>query len=98
MTFRISSQVRGIEEMVDRQVKQWVLTTQQKTSAPVEPEKPAPVITISREKGAEGSLIGKQVAEKLAFHFFDSVIIDHIAGSTKISKYVIQSVDEKRIC
>ena len=69
MLFRISTHVKGIEKLVDKQVKEWLLSTQQKESMKIKPEETHPVITISREKGTEGSVTGEKVASKLKYHF-----------------------------
>ena len=37
------------------------------------------IITISREFGSGGRTIGRMVAEKLGFAFYDKELVDHVA-------------------
>lgn len=48
------------------------------------------VITISREFGSGGRSIGKMVAEKLGYQYYDKEIIEKIAESTGLSKDYIE--------
>lgn len=52
------------------------------------------VITISREFGSGGRTIGKQVAEKLGIHCYDSELIDKIAMESGIAKEYIEKYGE----
>ena len=52
------------------------------------------VITISREFGSGGREIGKRVAEKLGYKFFDAEIIDEVVRSSGISKEIVEKYDE----
>ena len=47
------------------------------------------IITISREFGSGGRTIGKAVAEKLGFRYFDKEIIEKLAEETGLSKEFI---------
>ncbi len=54
-----------------------------------------PFITIAREPGSGGAPIGKELAKKLGFEFYDQRIIDQIAKSSKLRREVVQNIDEK---
>ncbi len=56
-----------------------------------------PVITLSREAGAYGSEIAERLAEVLKMDLMNDQIIGHVAESAKISKKVIESLDEKEV-
>ncbi len=55
-----------------------------------------PFITISREAGSGGRLIGQKVAKQLRYDFYDDRILDEIAKITKTKKYYLKAVDEKQ--
>lgn len=52
------------------------------------------VITISREFGSAGRSIGKLVAEKLGFAYYDKEIIEKLAEETGLSKKYIEKMGE----
>ncbi len=52
------------------------------------------VITIDRQYGSGGREIGKQLAEKLGYKFFDNEIIQLTAGSTGFSPDFVKKNDE----
>ena len=52
------------------------------------------VITISREYGSGGKAIGKLVAEKLGYKFYDAEIIDEVVVSSGLSREIVEKYDE----
>ncbi|HKY74232.1 MAG TPA: cytidylate kinase-like family protein [Patescibacteria group bacterium] len=54
-----------------------------------------PFITIARDPGSGGKLVGQEVAKRLGFAFYDHELIEEIAKSTKLRKSVLDQVDEK---
>ncbi len=52
------------------------------------------VITISREYGSGGRAIGKLVAEKLGYKFYDAEIIDEVVVSSGFSRDIVEKYDE----
>lgn len=52
------------------------------------------VITISREFGSGGRTIGKLVAERLGYKFYDSEIIDEVVKETGFSREIAEKYDE----
>ncbi len=52
------------------------------------------VITISREFGSGGRSIGKMVAEKLGYKFYDSEIIDKVIAESGLSREIVEKYDE----
>ncbi len=53
------------------------------------------IITISREFGSGGRLIGKRLAEKLGIPFYDKQLLDRIAEESGFSKRMIQDAEKK---
>ena len=54
------------------------------------------IITISRELGSGGRLIGKKVADQLGYHFYDREIIDQTAKISGFSKEQILRQSKKK--
>ncbi|MCD8018741.1 MAG: cytidylate kinase-like family protein [Clostridiales bacterium] len=54
------------------------------------------IITIGREFGSGGRELGRLLAEKLQFAYYDKEIISEIANRTELSEQYIQSVVEHR--
>ena len=53
------------------------------------------IITISREFGSGGRLIGKRLAEKLDVPFYDKQLLDRIAEESGFSKEMIKDAEMK---
>lgn len=54
-----------------------------------------PFITIARDPGSGGKIVGQEVAKRLGYAFYDHELIEEIAKSTKLRKSVLDQVDEK---
>ena len=52
------------------------------------------IITISREFGSGGKAIGRAVAEKLGYKFYDAEIIDEVVSSSGLSREIVEKYDE----
>ena len=52
------------------------------------------IITISREFGSGGRTIGRQVAEKLGYKFYDAEIIDRVIEKSGLSREIVEKYDE----
>lgn len=52
------------------------------------------IITISREFGSGGRTIGKMVAEKLGYKFYDAEIIDRVIEKSGLSREIVEKYDE----
>lgn len=55
------------------------------------------IITISREFGSGGREIGKRLADKLGFSYYDREIITEIAKETGMSEEYIKNISEKGV-
>lgn len=53
------------------------------------------IITIGRQLGSNGKLIGKLVAEKLGYKFYDKDVLAEIAKSTGLSSNLFEGIDDK---
>ena len=52
------------------------------------------IITISREFGSGGRTIGRLVAEKLGYKFYDSEIIERVVKESGLSREIVEKYDE----
>lgn len=52
------------------------------------------IITISREFGSGGRTIGRMVAEKLGYKFYDGEIIDRVIETSGLSREIVEKYDE----
>lgn len=82
--------VATVEQLINRQIKRWEMIKKE-----VETIGYVPVITISREPGSGGSIIGRKIAELEDLDFFHKEIIIKIAEDAKISNIVMETLDEK---
>lgn len=52
------------------------------------------IVTISREFGSGGKTIGKEVAEKLGYKFYDAQVIDKVVKESGLSREIVERYDE----
>ena len=53
------------------------------------------IITIGRQFGSGGHLIGEKVAEKLGYAYYDRKLLDLAAEKSGMSHSVVKEADEK---
>jgi cytidylate kinase len=86
--------MKTIELIVDQQIRRWELERHRPAEAEKTPLKPGPIITISRQRGSEGSLVAEKLAELTGFSHFNREIIDQISHEIGTQKRLIESLDE----
>jgi cytidylate kinase len=88
-----------MDKMVQEQLDKWrkLLNKALKQGIDIENFKGGPVITISREPGSGGSEIARRVAKGLNMDLIGGQIIQHVADSARMSRKVIESLDEKEV-
>ncbi len=88
-----------MDKMVQEQLDKWrkLLNKALKQGIDIENFKGGPVITISREPGSGGSEIARRVAKALNMDLIGGQIIQHVADSARMSRKVIESLDEKEV-
>ena len=82
-------------KIVENQVNRWVRNKNNK-SGKSSGKSINPIITISREFGAEGAAIGKKLSEKLDFEFWHNDLLKLISEESGLDEKFLQSLDEKR--
>lgn len=86
---------RMVQSQVDRWRKLFAKASQQ--SLKIENFKGGPIITISREAGAGGSDIARRLSKALGLDLIGGQIIQHVADSAKMSRRVIDTLDEREV-
>lgn len=88
-----------MDRMVQQQLDKWrkILDEALKQGLEIDNFKGGPVITISREPGSGGSEIARRLAKALDMDLIGAQIIQHVADSAKMSRRVIESLDEKEV-
>jgi cytidylate kinase len=88
-----------MDRMVQSQVDKWrkLLATASQQGLKTENFKGGPIITISRDPGAGGSEIARRLAKALSLDLIGGQIIQHVADSAKMSRRVIESLDEREV-
>jgi len=85
---------RSLEQLVNEQLDKWNgLPARSRT----EVEKPAPVVTISREPGSGGTAIARRLSAATGMDLVSGQIIQRVAESTEMSEKVVASLDEKQV-
>jgi len=84
---------RSVEKIIEGQVRQWEL---QRKSQRAEKHTPDPVITVSRQYGACGAAVARQVAQRLGYECCDRKLLDDIAASTDTPRSLLATLDEHR--
>jgi hypothetical protein len=84
----------AIETIVDRQIRRWELERNRPKETVPLPEKPGPIITISRQKGATGSQAAEKLAELTGFTLIGRDIIDQISLDIGTQKRLVETLDE----
>jgi cytidylate kinase len=82
---------RSIEQIIEEQVRKWQFSkTEPKTETPFRP-----MVTISREPGSGGNIIGERLARRLDLDLFHQEMIHEMAKSAKVSSRLLATLDEK---
>lgn len=91
-----------MDRMVEQQLKKWRGLMEEGLDVfdyglESDKVKGGPVITISREPGSGGSEIARKLSKDLSMDLMGGQIIQHVAESAKMSRKVIESLDEKEV-
>lgn len=79
---------RSVNGIVEQQVRRWQFQ-------PANNEAPHwPVVTVSRESGSLGLALGRRVAERLGFTFWDQEIVTAVAKQLHIDPGKVLAMDE----
>ncbi len=87
----------SIEALINRQFKKWEVERKSRIEAEQNGEKPTtkPIVTLSRQRGSQGSYLAEQLAAKLGYQLLHREIIDEICNSSGYRRQIIESLDDK---
>jgi len=80
---------RDVDRMIERQVHQW------QAARRAEERRRRPSVAISRQPGSGGGALGRRLAERLGYGFFDREIVEAIARETGATQELVASLDER---
>jgi cytidylate kinase len=84
---------RSVEAIVEQQVRAWRAKNRvERTRHEAAPR----VVTVSREFGAGGARIARQVAEALGFTLWDHEFITHVAERAGADPRFVEAIDERQ--
>jgi cytidylate kinase len=88
-----------MDRMVQQQVDKWrkLFDRAMRQGLKIENFKGGPILTVSREPGAGGSDISRRLAKALGLDLIGGQIIQHVADSAKMSRRVIETLDEREV-
>jgi cytidylate kinase len=88
-----------MDRMVQQQVDKWrkLFDRAIRQGLKIENFKGGPILTVSREPGAGGSDISRRLAKALGMDLIGGQIIQHVADSAKMSRRVIETLDEREV-
>ncbi len=84
--------MNGMDLIVERRIRNWQHRSQ---LGHQDARSPQPVLTISRQHGAGGELLGKSLAAKLGFEFWDRELLHEMAEHAHVSEKLFESLDEQ---
>lgn len=85
----------SIEELINRQFRQWEMQRVQREESAPEAEPPAEIVTVSRESGSRGAYFAALLADRLGFQLIHKEIVDAICESSGYRKRIIESLDQQ---
>ena len=86
-----------ILKLVERQMRNWEITRQQKPELPAGETEPEvrQFLTVSRAVGSAGTQVATAVAERLGWPIFDREILQHMAGDDHVRARLYEDMDER---
>jgi cytidylate kinase len=87
----------SIEALINRQLQRWEMERRLKQEAKKEGKKPEfkPIVTVSRQRGSQGSYLAEQLAGRLDYQLLHREIIDEISNSSGYRRQIIESLDDR---
>jgi cytidylate kinase len=80
---------RSLDALIERQVHQW------QAARKAAERRARPCISISRQPGTGGEDLGRRLAERLGYGYFEREIVDAIAKKTGVAEHLVASLDER---
>jgi hypothetical protein len=86
----------SIEALINRQLKRWEMERKLRDEAKEEGKQriSSPIVTVSRQRGSQGSFLAESLAESLGYQLLHREIIDEICKSSGYQRKIIESLDD----
>jgi cytidylate kinase len=81
---------KTIDAIIEEQVRRWELAQREQKK-----EDPWPIIAVSREFGSLGAAMGRRLADRMGFSFWDQELVHQIAEQSGASEKLVASLDER---
>ncbi len=89
---------RGLEKVVERQMRNWELARTQRLAVPGQEHADVEdFVAISRQVGAGGAEVASQLGDVLGWPVFDKEILGVMAGDDAIRERIYRSMDERDV-
>lgn len=87
----------SIDALIDRQLRKWEMERRMRLEAEKEGKKRGlkPIVTVSRQRGSQGSYLAETLAGKLGYQHLHREIIDQICSSSGYRRQIVESLDAK---
>ncbi|MDJ0831319.1 MAG: cytidylate kinase-like family protein [Desulfobacterales bacterium] len=83
--------MKSIQQIIEDQARKWQMSQGRERKPVISISN----ITISREPGSGGRLVAEGLADKLSYDLFHQEMINEMAQSAKISRRILETLDEK---
>jgi hypothetical protein len=83
---------RPIQSIVEEQVRIWERRSRAEREAP----RAWPVVTVSRQYGAQGAILAGEIASRLGFRLWDREVLWEIAQHSEAEEMLFATLDEHR--
>lgn len=87
----MKTKIRTMNQIVEDQIQAWLRMRPEEKKKEIKP----PTITISRDPGSGGNVLGQMLADQLEFTLFHQQVIHAMAESSKVSARLLETLDEK---
>jgi cytidylate kinase len=87
----------SIEAIINRQFKRWEVERKSRLEAEKNGKKSGvkPIVTVSRQRGSQGTYLAEKLAEKLGYQLLHREVIDEICNSSGYRRQIVESLDDK---
>lgn len=85
--------MKSMHQIIEEQVRRWEITRKEVQS----PEPEISVVTISREPGSGGELIGEALAKSLGFDLFHQKVLHEMAKRAEVQQSMLKTLDERGV-
>lgn len=88
----METKATSLLQVIERQFRRREMMRNRQEAAPA--PVPWPIITLSREFGARGEALGRLVAERTGFSFWDDELVHRVAEESGANTALLKSLDE----